>query len=171
MAPNADFAALKRFAIMPGSGSENTTLGPSQIRRVEATIEAELKVRGYVPASARDADFLVAYHSQMDDKLDDSRLGYSTQHWQTVHTRSPGLVGAVLGAPPSRTETVTWETGFDNDLEQYREGTLILDLVDARTHELIWRGWARRATNGEQLSLDDLRKAVTLLLERIPSRA
>ena len=27
-------------------------------------------------------------------------------------------------------------------MDEYLQGTLVLDIIDARTNELIWRGWA-----------------------------
>ena len=56
----------------------------------------------------------------------------------------------------------------------YEAGTLLIDLVDARTSTLVWRGWARGSIDGaidDQPWLDELvERAVTRILDRLPTR-
>jgi hypothetical protein len=37
----------------------------------------------------------------------------------------------------------------DVPIIEFEAGTLILDFVDARTHRLIWRGWAQHSIDDE----------------------
>ena len=48
---------------------------------------------------------------------------------------------------------------------QYKEGTLILDLMDAESNELVWRGWAVGVL--EDLRPDHFEKKLTKTIERI----
>ena len=54
----------------------------------------------------------------------------------------------------------------------YESGTIVLDLVDARTNTLVWRGWAQDAV-GDMLEDRDtmdrkINEAVTRILARLP---
>jgi len=48
------------------------------------------------------------------------------------------------------------EQGVSEDLQvvDYDEGTLVVDMVDTRTHQLVWRGWAIDSLNGILSSQD-----------------
>jgi Domain of unknown function (DUF4136) len=92
----------------------------------EAVVEA-LSEKGY-NKTISNPDFQIHYHIMVEDKsiatLDPSGHNYDA-YW--------------LG-----TAATTY---------QYKEGTLIIDLMDADTNKLIWRGWAVAV-------LEDLRREV-----------
>ncbi len=54
----------------------------------------------------------------------------------------------------------------------YDAGTLLIDLVDPRTDQLIWRGWAEGSMEGEIDSQEAMERridrAVTKILDRLP---
>jgi hypothetical protein len=54
------------------------------------------------------------------------------------------------------------------------EGTLLIDLVDARTDALVWRGWAERSLDGvvdDQSWMNQvIDKAVAAIFGRLPAR-
>ena len=55
---------------------------------------------------------------------------------------------------------------------QYEAGTLVLDIVDARTSRLMWRGWAQGSVK-EMLDHQDVMarridEAVTRMFKRFP---
>jgi hypothetical protein len=56
----------------------------------------------------------------------------------------------------------------------YDAGTLVIDLTDARTDALVWRGWAQGSIDGavdDQPWLDEVvDRAVTRILDRLPRR-
>jgi hypothetical protein len=59
------------------------------------------------------------------------------------------------------------------DIRVYEAGTILLDVVDARTQKLIWRGWAQGALtdmlNDGRVMSEPLREAVRRMLARLPS--
>lgn len=64
--------------------------------------------------------------------------------------------------------------GEDCQPEVYDEGTLLIDLVDTRTDQLVWRGWAKGAIDGVvddqkwmERRIDD---AVALIMRKLPRR-
>lgn len=55
------------------------------------------------------------------------------------------------------------ENGVSEEIEivNYDEGTLILDVIDARTNQLVWRGWAVDSLTGILDSQDRMQRKVT----------
>ncbi len=52
--------------------------------------------------------------------------------------------------------------------EHYKEGTLIIDLIDTRTRKIVWRGFGvGEVHNNPQKNIDDLPKEVNGLLDQL----
>ena len=52
--------------------------------------------------------------------------------------------------------------------EHYKEGTLIIDLIDTRTHRIVWRGFGvGEVHNNPQKTIDDLPKVVNGILDQL----
>jgi len=57
----------------------------------------------------------------------------------------------------------------ERDVYTYREGTLIIDLMDANGNTLLWRGWAISAlSDTDQMSDELIREAVTKIIAKLP---
>jgi Domain of unknown function (DUF4136) len=56
------------------------------------------------------------------------------------------------------------------DVYQYREGTLIIDLMDAKNNNLIWRGWGTEVLNTNDIDLTEaeINDAVYKILKEFP---
>lgn len=92
--------------------------------------------------AAEPADLQVSYFAAVKEKIDIASYPSTYRHWQGE----------------------TYVTKYD-------EGTLILDLVDARDQRLVWRGIARDEVNllaAPEEREAQLREAVTKLLEQYP---
>jgi hypothetical protein len=109
-----DFAKLKtyRWADIPSKADAN----PLVVQRVGAAVERELKAKGYSPAEGA-PDFLVATYVGRQSRIQVTDWGYGY-----------GPRGAWYGGGV--------------DVYQYEEGSLIVDIVDARSKQLVWRGTA-----------------------------
>jgi hypothetical protein len=59
------------------------------------------------------------------------------------------------------------------DVYQYREGTLIIDLMDAKNNNLIWRGWGTEVLDGSNIDLTeaDINEAVYKILNEFPPKS
>ena len=88
---------------------------------VEGAIERMLAARGYERATGIAADVLVHYHASVTDRVDVNSVDMS--HGYCYANCEPRVI-------------------------QYREGTLIIDLVDRRTNKVVWRGWAQATMDG-----------------------
>jgi hypothetical protein len=119
----ADFSAFRTYAWIPqpastGGGAEaarqrNTLLD----KRVRAAVDAQMATKGFRLDEAN-PDVLVVYHTGLADKVEVTDWGYT-------------YAGSYWG----------W-AGRDIDVSTYTEGTLIVDLVEAASKELVWRGSA-----------------------------
>jgi hypothetical protein len=50
---------------------------------------------------------------------------------------------------------------------RYEAGTLVIDVVDARTNRLIWRGWAENTMDGAIDNQDWMEKTIDHAVARI----
>ena len=49
-------------------------------------------------------------------------------------------------------------------IEEYKDGTIIIDLVDAKDNQLIWRGWGQMEVDEANISEAEVNKIVTNIL-------
>ena len=86
--------------------------------RMRNAIETQLRVKGYTASLNKRPDFYVAYHLGVKDMM----KGSSTQNY--IGDRSQGTFTKI------------------SDIQPYKEGTLLIDIVDATSQQLVWRGSA-----------------------------
>lgn len=90
-----------------------------------SAVDTELAARGYTEVTSGPADFLIGYHLDIQGKFNVTHVndyyGYSYGYWAPRY-----------GAGYSQTY-----------VDQYDEGTLLLDIVDGKSNKLVWRGTAR----------------------------
>jgi hypothetical protein len=121
----ANFAAFKTYAWMSapinGTGSVEAALQSNSLldKRIKQSADRHLAAKGFT-TDATSPDFLVAYHVGAQDRIDVTDWGYGYGHGR-------------------------WFGGDRVDVHQFKEGTLILDIIDARTKQLVWRGIATGA--------------------------
>ena len=58
--------------------------------------------------------------------------------------------------------------GYDVDQITYTEGTFVIDLIDAETNKVVWRGWANDRIAPENLN-SEIRNYVQEIFEEFPS--
>lgn len=116
-------------------------------KRIKAAVLEQFQSRGY-SLRKDDSDLIIHYHIIVDDK--------------SVVTTEP--YGYRYGSYWTR-------TGMN--VYYYREGTLILDLMDTKTRNLVWRGWA--VANIDDIDperVDEVIKlAVKKIFEKFPAKS
>jgi hypothetical protein len=139
-----DFTEFGSFGWMKGTPAPNELVQ----KRIESAVESELAARGLSPA-ADDADLLVVTHASVSKQL---RIDADT--W--------GYRGRWRGG---------WGTTTVN-VSEIPVGTLVVDLVDAGSNELVWRGIASEtiASNPEK-SEKRINKVVRKLFKKFPPSA
>lgn len=118
-----NFTRLSSYAWAPVKDQygEETLVG----QRIVNALDRELAARHMTKTTMdQNPDFVVAYHTGVRDKTQVVDWGYD---W--------GFTYGPWYTPSARTYSV----------ETYREGTLIIDLVDWKTKQMIWRGVGRKA--------------------------
>ncbi|MBK8464218.1 MAG: DUF4136 domain-containing protein [Chloracidobacterium sp.] len=112
-----NFMKLKtfNFAIQQRNPEDPLSHDSLNDGRIKTALESKLMASGYRTANAEAPDFAVAYYVTTKNKFDLREYGY--------------------GAP-------RWFGGRDIRVDQYTEGTLIVDLIDVTTKQLVWRGRA-----------------------------
>jgi hypothetical protein len=133
-----DFSKLKSFAFAQQQRGPNDPLAANELndRRIRTALDEQLVARGYTRDSSG-PDFLVAYHAATRARTSLDAWGYGPGRWR----------------------------GGRVDVNQYTEGTLIVDMVDPGSKQLVWRG---TATGTIQLKDVDkkIREAAKKLTER-----
>jgi len=142
-APKASFASYKTFMWI----KEPKVDDPLLKQRIIDDVTAQLQAKGWQPVS-QGADVAVAAH-------------VATQTEQTLNTFYDGFGGGWR-----------WGGGFGSattTVNTYEEGTLIVDLFDAKTQEAVWRGTATQdvSSNPEKQS-KNIDKAVQKLFSKFP---
>jgi len=138
-----DFSRMKTFTWLeqpekPFEYLTNPIANRQQIdKHIKEVVNRELERRGYT-RTFEGPDFSITYHLRVQDKI------YS--HDQSYRT--------------------DYKTDKSVKLS-YKEGTLGLDFVDARTSELLWRGSASRIVSQGELDLEDTRVKITMAVKRM----
>jgi hypothetical protein len=103
--------------------------------RVRQSVDRELAARGFQKvAPGQKPDFKVGWHGAVDEKVAvdtmDNYYGYAWDPWY-----DPFYGPIAFGG-----------SGFPGDsarVREYKQGTLVLDVVDAGSNKLVWRGTAQ----------------------------
>jgi hypothetical protein len=110
-------------------------------QRVKSAVDRELATKG-LQESTGQADLLITYHAGVRDKVDVSTYRYGYRGW-----------------------------GSAVDVQQYSEGTLIIDLIDAEKDQLVWRGWGTGVVDRDPSQMESrVNKAVTEILAKFPPK-
>ena len=159
---NADFDPTANFdGFNTYQWAERTPTGDDDARvyndivdgRIKRAAERALEAKGYHKVTSN-PDFVVAWHGAIDGKMSvstiNSHYGYG---WGWY-----GYGGMGMGT--SQTYVNEWD-----------EGTLLIDIIDAQSQNLVWRGTATaelkqsRSTEEAQRRMDEI---LEKLLERFP---
>ncbi|MBV9960154.1 MAG: DUF4136 domain-containing protein [Acidobacteria bacterium] len=132
-----DFSKLKSFNFIIQQRRAADPLAQDSLNdgRIRAALEAELMANGYRRESAGRPDFALAYYVTTQSKYDVQDYGY--------------------GAP-------RWFARRDIRVNQYTEGTLLVDVIDPVTGQLVWRGRASGA-----VELKDAGKKINRSAEKL----
>ncbi len=131
---SADFAVYKTFSwieqpIKPVSDVRTAQrLNTLLDKWIRTAVDAQLAAKGMTLVT-ENPDVLLVYHTGVDQKIDVEDWGYS-------YPRYPygGWYGGQV------------------DVYEYQEGTLIVDVIDAKSHQLVWRGTATKTIDEDATS-------------------
>jgi hypothetical protein len=157
--PLVDVSAYKTFAVlplpksMPGSDPGVTIrLTPT----VQETVTRDLTAKGFSAVDkAKDADFAVYVHGSVLPKTDITDWGFQPMvvpgRWYGRYPLSAGLYGRNIS------------------VDQYEEGTLIVELYEVATRKPVWTGWVKGRGRAEaENEKERLAGALSLILAKVP---
>jgi hypothetical protein len=152
---DADFSKYKTFAYTVCMRIDD----PLVDKRIVAHLEKALALEGLTKASG-DGDVNVTYHTSTkeDVVIDTNTWGYGYGQGQRWGHGGSGY-GSGYGGPLSTTTTV----------RKYTRGTLVIDIWDARTKQLVWRGTASDSVSDDPKKNDQkVQKALQKLFKSYP---
>ena len=154
--PTANFSDYRSYA-----WAERTPTGDDDPRvyndivksRVQLAVDQALAAKGYQKVTGNPT-FYVAWHGAIEGQMSTTTIndhyGYG---W--------GWYGPGMGVSSSRTYVNEWD-----------EGTLLVDIIDATSNELVWRGSAQAEVNRSSRGRDEdqgrLNEIVAKILEQFP---
>ena len=122
----ADFSRYRTFGYMSPLGTDNAGYSSLLTERLKDATRGQMEMRGYVYNTA-DPDLLINFNGKLQQK--------------TQVTQAPPAIGPYYGYRSGFYGG--WPGyGWGDTVYQYTEGTLNIDLVDARRKQLVWEGVA-----------------------------
>lgn len=120
-----DFANYHTYAWGPAdalpTGDPRLDADPFFRDHMQGAVEKRLAGRGFVLTDPDKADLLLHYHATINRSMDINRIDSDRGYW------------------------------YDNEhsvrVVDVEAGTLVLDIMDAHTKRLIWRGWAQHGVD------------------------
>ncbi|MBU6365607.1 MAG: DUF4136 domain-containing protein [Gemmatimonadetes bacterium] len=158
VAPGASFIEFRTFRILtPPPRRDGRRAPPDDLMVINSMTNQALRThiadaflaRGYALDDATPT-FTVAYYASSREKLDIELwdYGYRGRWWGPWRTPGP-------------TQATTY----------YTEGTVVIDVIDARTNDLVWRGRGVARTTDDPAEFQrNLRDAVQAVVKRFPGR-
>lgn len=161
-APGVDLTAYQRFAFVEPLGTDRAGYASLISQQLVFSTRRELELRGLEFAESADqADLLVNFQTHLDERIRTRQV--------TDPYYGPSFYDYRYGfySPWPAYSTST-------EVQQYSEGTLVIDLIDARTMQMVWEGKAKneiteRAQREAASRLDAAVKRIFADFPRAPS--
>lgn len=140
--PAAPFASYRTYAWVPGTPAPN----PLNEDRLHAAVDARLLARG-LSMNTTAPDAYVTTHVTTKERKEFISTGFGYGPW--------------------------WGGGYGSTyVDTYVDGTLVVDLYDASTKKMVWRGVATAtASDKPSKNIAKMTKALDKMFEKFPLRA
>jgi len=130
------------------SNYQDVVLSPIVDRRIEQAIGQTLSAKGMTQDCAQ-ADFRVTFNTITKTKTEVNDLG--------------------IGATPFRRHPYFGYSGYSQiDIDQYEQGTFIVDIIDNQSKELVWRGAYTKRLGWSAPNDEEVQVIVEEILESFP---
>lgn len=164
LSPDASLGGLRTFLVLPTpkpriahARSTNDPMLVNSIsnRALRMDLEQEFVKLGYV-SNDSNPNFAVAYYASTKQKMDITYWDYGyplrPRWWRAWGPRFGGMGGPMV--------------------TQYTQGTVIVDVIDPRNKELLWRGRGVAAvSDNQQQYVQKLGRTVAAILAKFPAAA
>jgi hypothetical protein len=169
--PGPDLARFETYAFASDleSAPMDPAFGADARRLVRDELELSLRARGYRLAHPDDADMLISVGTTTAKVTDDREV----HEWPAydVTTQRTGVATPVGDVPlGSRTTVVPRAPELDPPTTPRAGRTVVMDVFDAETKDLLWRGTAEfRGGTAKKADADALLSRVRAIAARFPS--
>jgi len=148
-------ASYGRYKTFDYYASKKGTGGTTSLmdKRVRAAVEQELKAKGFAMETKADPDFLVTYYPIVQNRK----------------VRTNVRMGWGWGYRPMYGGVST----STSQVRNYKEGTIVIEIVDFKTNQMVWQGAAAGALTGLENPEDAnevVPKAVRDILAKFPPK-
>lgn len=147
----AELQTYECFAIDPRevrAAYQDVVLSPIVDRRIEDALSEELTARGYT-ADCPDPDFRVTFNTITKTKTELNDLG--------------------VGLSPFRRYPYYGHGGFSRiELDEYEQGTIVVDIIDEDSRELVWRGAYAQRLGWSAPTDEEVREIIGKILAEFP---
>ena len=154
----ADFSKYRTFAWGKSEVDVSNPVYESDLiaKRIQATVEEELAKRGVVETNTN-PDFIVKYHTYTEEK----------KRTQSVYPYRYGFYPYGF-FPFAFGWRYPYYMATPSEVTEYTEGTLILDMIDNRTGDLVWRGSVSGNVEDTARLKKQVEKAVQAIMKKYP---
>jgi hypothetical protein len=155
--PTAPYPTYKTYAWLatqPGQEQAAAIRNPAVRSLVVDAVDREMKRKGFVRTTPdQNPDFLVSVIGWGQSRVEITNYGYAYGGAYVYGPWGPSAVAAPIA-----------------EVNQYTDGTLILDFVDAQSKKLFWRGTATDTLTTPEQVPNVVDGAVRKLLEQYPPK-
>jgi len=154
----ADFSKYRTFAWGKSEVDVSNPVYESDLitKRIQTAVEEELAKRGVVESSTN-PDFIVKYHTYTEEKKRTEGV-YPYRYGFYPYGFFPFAFGW----------RYPYYMGSPAEVREYTEGTLILDMIDHSTGELVWRGSVSGNVEDTARLKKQVEKAVQAIMKKYP---
>lgn len=135
---DVDFEKYKTYSILNHDHGFPKGANPINHQRLDRAIESNLQALGY--EQSRNSDLWVAWFVKVEDKTQVERYHHYYNRWRSFDTIN---------------------------VHQYKEGSLVIDIIDRKTKMVIWHGSASSQVYEQMPDIDEkIKKVVKAMFQR-----
>jgi hypothetical protein len=173
LSPDASVRGLRTFRVQPTpqpklAGAVASTNDPMLVNSISnqalrTDLTQEFAGLGYV-ASDSNPDFCVAYYASTNQKLD-------VTYWDYGYAWRPRWWSG-WGRRWGRGWGGDWGMQTGPVVTEYTEGTVLVDVFDPKTKDLLWRGQGVATVSDDEAQYEqDLKQTVAAIVDKFPAAA
>jgi hypothetical protein len=162
-----DFNKYHTYAWLQRSDSVQDIFYSNQLveKNIKYYAEQEMASRGYI-LDNNNPDVLIEYHTMVEKKHQTvSNPVYATPSYP--YSPFYGPFGYNTAYPYTYYNT-PYVIGYNVQEIDYNEGTLVIDIIDRKKNQLIWRGWSVGTVSDEQSLEKELPKDIKKIFKKYP---
>ena len=164
---DVDLSKYKTYAFLPNPDTirYRNIDGSLVEEKVMDEINQDMQARGYT-IDKDNPDLLIKTNAmfEQEEELVSDPVAYTNYGYYTPGF-TPGYTSPYYYSGYNTVGNVTG--GYGVEEVQYTEGTIVIDLIDAETDEIVWRGWAEEAIEPENF-VTEVREYVDEVFDEYP---